>query len=182
MTTVQPLCWTDSSGDKWNSAITLAAAKRLKETQSIDLLDPKSMETLFGVDPLVRIEAIAELLREQWSTDRKLTYEQFTDRLLSPGAFPAATAALRAAISDFFRRLDRNDLAIVSDRAWEAMAAEQQMREREAAGERVGVILDVAQSKAEARMRAALQEALNQIQDGPVSGSSQRSPALTGDH
>lgn len=181
MTTVQPLCWTDSSGDKWNSAITLAAAKRLKETQSIDLLDPKSMETLFGVDPLVRIEAIAELLREQWSTDRKLTYEQFTDRLLSPGAFPAATAALRAAISDFFRRLDRNDLAIVSDRAWEAMEADRQVREEEAAGDGVGTILDAARRKAKQQMKDALNRAFEEV-NGPESGSSQPSLASTGDH
>jgi hypothetical protein len=169
MTTDQ-LSWSDSSGDKWNAAITLVAALRLRDTQQIDLLDPKSMETLFGVNPLLRVEAIAELAREQWE-GRSLDYKAFAERLLSPGAFPKATAALRAAISDFFRRLDRNDLAIVSDRAWEAMEADRQMREAEAASDSVGVILEAAQRKGKAQMKGALQKALDEITKLPITGT-----------
>jgi hypothetical protein len=167
--TMDAMSWSDSSDHKWSAAITLAAAKRLKETQSIDLLDPQTMATLFGPDPLVRVEAIAELAREQWQA-LSLDYAAFAERLLSPGSFPKATAALRAAISDFFRRLDRNDLAIVSDRAWAAMEADRKLREEEAGGNRVGNILEAAQRRSRNMMESELDKAFHKI-NGTESGS-----------
>jgi hypothetical protein len=139
------------------------------------------MESLFGVDPLIRIEAIAELSRPQWEK-LGLCYSDFVDRLLGGDrTFAEATIALKAALSDFFRRLDRADLAVVADRAWETMDLDRKLRETAAAGEKVGKVLEAALSKSQAMMDEKLDEALEEVQRGSKSGSSRESAGSTGD-
>jgi hypothetical protein len=165
--------WKDAEGDLWSTAIKFEAAVRLRETQNVDLLNPSSMESLFGADPMQRIEAIAELSRAQWE-ERGLAYSDFVDRLLSGNrTFAEATIALKAALSDFFRRLDRADLAVVADRAWAAMDCERKLREKAAKGDKVGKVLDTAVAKADQMIDAALDKSLEEVEQlGNTSGSS----------
>ena len=147
MTDQSQLQWTDASGDRWSGFIALADAHRLKTTQSIDLLNPQSIEVLFGPDVYKRIEAMGELARPQW-TEAGLTYDDFAERLLSGDeTLLDASNALRSGISDFFRRIGRADLAVVADRAWKAMESEAQLRLDRAAGEKVGQILEMGLAK-----------------------------------
>lgn len=165
-----PKQWTDAHGDKWNCYLTLAAARRLKETQTIDLLELASVEVIFGADPLRRIEALAELLREQW-TEAGLTYEDFAERVVgSDNSFLTATAALKAGLSDFFRRLGRTDLATVADRAWTAIVTETKLRESKAAGTKVGKILEAALERSAREIDAELDRALAQLET-PTTGT-----------
>lgn len=157
---VKPLSWTDATGDRWSGFIHLADARRLQETQNIDLLDPKSVDVLFGGNPLCRIEAIGELARPQW-TAAGLAYDEFAERLVSgPTTFVDATDALRRGLSDFFRRLGRDDLAIVADRAWEALAADADLRRTKASGTKVGEILAAGIQRSEREIDAELDRAL----------------------
>lgn len=174
--------WTDSGGDRWSTAIKFDAAVRLRETQGIDLLNPQSMESMFGADPMTRIEALAELSRPQWEK-LGLAYSDFVDRLLSgERTFAEATIALKAALSDFFRRLDRADLAVVADRAWDAMDCERKLRETAAAGEKVGKVLATAVAKSEAEIDKQLDKALAEVEQlGNTSGSWPGSVGSTGD-
>ena len=181
MTEDTKFTWTDSQGRKWSAYIRFEDAVRLREQNSIDLLDPKSMETLFSQMPLDRVEAMAELARSQWQREN-LTYSDFTDALLSTeSSFTDATAALRAAISDFSRRLGREDLAIVSDRAWKAMDLESQIRVQKASSEKVGQILDAAREKGARVIDEHLVDALATIL-GSSSGSSPESADSIVDH
>lgn len=176
--------WADSEGRAWLTTIQAIDAVRLRDSAGIDLLNPKSIEKLFGADPLVRIEALGELARPQWER-KQLGYTDFANALLSTDtSFIEATAALRLSISDFFRKLGRGDLATVSDRAWAVMEADQQSREAKAGGAKVGEILALAQAKAEADVDRALDETLEKLSQTPgkASGSSLASAAPTGDH
>lgn len=178
MTTTPNFTWTDAHSRKWSACISFDDAVRLRERASIDLLDPRSMETLFSSNPLQRVEAMAELARRQWET-AGLQYTEFTDALLSTqNSFTDATAALRSAISDFSRRLGRNDLAIVSDRAWESMDMESKIREQKASGEKVTQILQAALARGERQIDDALDKALATL--GNTSGSSPGSLDSTG--
>lgn len=159
--------WTDADNRRWSAYIKLDDAVRLRETQSIDLLDPHSMEQLFGTNPLTRIEAMAELARRHW-TDSGLQYTDFADALISTEtSFEMATAALRAAIADFSRRLGRNDLAIVSERAWAAMDLDRRMRESKASGEKVGSVLEAARARSAKEVDEQLDRALAEIAGKP---------------
>lgn len=182
MESTPTLIWTDTAGTKWNCHIGLAAARRLKQTQEIDLLDPKSVDILFGYDPLKRVEAIAELAREQW-TEAGLTYEDFAELLVSGGeTFIAASAALKAGLSDFFRRLGRADLAVVADRAWAAIVAENTLRMAKASGPKIGQILDAAIERAGSDIDNELDRVLATVTTaGEPSGTSPPSPGSTGD-
>jgi hypothetical protein len=173
--------WTDAQGAHWSTVIKFESAIRLRETQAIDLLNPKSMESLFGADPTLRVEAIAELARPQWE-ERKLNYLQFVDRLLSgQTTFAEATIALKAALSDFFRRLDRADLAVVADRAWAAMDCERKLRETAANGPKVGKVLEAGLVASEKLIDAGLDKALEEAEKlGNTSGSSPGSAVSIG--
>lgn len=176
------LNWNDASGSNWHFHISLSAARRLKQTQSIDLLEPTCVEILFASDPLKRIEAMAELAREQWNAAGK-EYEEFADLIVgNENTFFAASAALKAGLSDFFRRLGRADLATVVDRAWEAMAAEMQVRLAKAGGRKIGDLLDVAVKRTESEIDAELDRALARMgrTTGEPSGSSPASPESIG--
>lgn len=166
------LGWGDETGRQWSCAIKLGDAQRLKETQGIDILDPSAMEKLFGSGPLVRIEAIGELSRPQWEA-AGLTYQDFVDLLIGTDtSFASATAALRAALSDFFRRLDRHDLAIVVDRAWVALVAEMNHQVELANSPMVGKAMDTAVANAMAEKSAKLEKVLKQLETpGELSGS-----------
>jgi Arc/MetJ-type ribon-helix-helix transcriptional regulator len=172
----KPLAWTDEQGDKWSTAIALSDARRLKDQAGVDLLDPKSIEVLFGPDLLGRIEAMGELARPQWEK-RELTYDDFADRLIGgPETFADASDALRRALSDFFRRVGREELAVVADRAWEAMAADAQMRIGKAKGDKIGKLLNSGVTRADAEIDRALDAELAKLSSGPSSGSSPGSP------
>lgn len=178
------LNWTDATGDRWHFHIPLTAARRLKQNQSIELLEPSCVEILFASDSLKRIEAMAELAREQW-TEAGLTYEDFADRIVgNETTFLDASAALKAGLSDFFRRLGRAELATVADRAWDAMAAGMHLRTEKAAGPKVGALLDAAIKRTETEIDAELDRVLEQmaVTTGPPSGSSQVLSGSIGDH
>jgi hypothetical protein len=179
MMTTPNLTWTDAENRKWIAAIAFVDAVRLRDTQQIDLLDPKSIERLFS-DPLIRIEAIAELQRAQWEK-LQLNYSQFVDDAILSGerTFADATLALREAISDFFRRLDRRDLAIVADRAWTMMDREQALRMSTASGDKVGQILEASMTRAAAELDAELDRTLERV--GSTSTSSPESADSTTD-
>lgn len=183
--TPTPLTWRDTNGRPWSCAITLGAAKRLKDTQSIDLLDPNCVDILFGSDPITRIEAIGELLREQW-TAADCTYEQFAELLISGDTtFDDATEALKAGLSDFFRRIGRRDLAAVIDRAWDAMTADAELRLSKANGPKVAQIFERTLAESARQIDAELDAALGKMHastptPGPQSGSSPGSPASIG--
>jgi hypothetical protein len=174
--------WSDSQGRTWSTAIKAIDAVRLRDVAGVDLLDPNSMESIFGADPLKRVETMGELAREQWQR-LDLRYEDFADAILStPTSFIDATAALRVSIADFFRRLGREDLAAVVDRAWQVMQVDRQMRIEKANGEKVGKILQAAADQSAADVDASLDAALDKIQiRGKRSGSSVDSAVPTGD-
>lgn len=173
--------WSDSQGRKWSTAIKAIDAVRLRDDSAVDLLDPKAMEVIFGSDPLKRIEVMGELARDQWA-HQGLRYEDFADAMLStPTSFIDATAALRVSIADFFRRLGREDLAAVVDRAWKVMRIDQQMRVEKANGQKVGQILQEAAKRSEADVDASLDAALDKIR-GNRSGSSVDSAVPIGGH
>lgn len=176
--TESQLQWTDASGNRWSGFISLSDARRLKHSQSIDLLDPRSIEVLFGGDLFQRVEAIGELARPQW-TEAGLTYEDFADRLFSgEETFLQATNVLRMGISDFFRRAGRGDLAVVADRAWNTMQAEANLRMARAKGEKVGEILNRSLAESEAALDRELDRVLETL--GNQSGSSPESPGSIG--
>lgn len=171
--------WTDSLGRVWSTAIKAVDAVRLRDSAGIDLLNPNSMESIFGGDPLKRIEAMGELARDHWQ-GQGLRYEDFADAILStPTSFIDATAALRVSIADFFRRLGREDLATVVDRAWKVMQIDQRMRLDRANGEKVEQILQEAAKRSEADVDASLDAALDRIR-GKRSGNSAASAVPTG--
>jgi hypothetical protein len=177
------LNWSDATGGKWHFFISLAAARELKNTQSLDLLDPRCVERLFGADPLARIEAMAELARTQW-TEAGLTYANFAELIIGgPTSYDDASAALKAGLADFFRRIGRGDLATVADRAWEAITAEMQLRTQKAAGPKVGEIFAAALKQTDEGIDAELDRALATMAPttGAPFGSSPPSPGSIGD-
>jgi hypothetical protein len=176
---IEKQSWSDSQGRIWSTSIKAVDAVRLRDSAGIDLLNPNSMESIFGGDPLKRIEAMGELARDHWQ-GLGLQYEDFANAILStPTSFIDATAALRVSIADFFRRLGREDLATVVDRAWKVMQVDQQMRIAKANGEKVDQILQEAAKQSAADVDASLDAALDRIR-GKHSGSSAASAVPTG--
>lgn len=162
----KPQSWKDSEGNVWLTSFKAVDAVRLREAAGIDLLDPKTMEAIFGSDlteTLKRVEVLAELARRQWEA-KGWTYEQFADSLLSTEtSFTEATAGLRASISYFFRQLGRADLATVCDRAWEMMIAQLKAMEEKAGGEKVTRILERAAAKGMEEVERELDRALEDL-------------------
>lgn len=157
------MAWQDANGKRWSTAIKFQDAVRLRESAGIDLLLPATMEQLFGPNPLERIETIAELARPQWQ-EANLSYTEFADLIVGgPTTLIAATAALRSAITDFFRRLDRNDLAIVVDRAWDAMVKGLQVSIEKASGPKIGQVLQAAIDKMDREIDDGLDKALQSM-------------------
>lgn len=173
--------WKDSEGNLWLTTFKAVDAVRLREAAGIDLLNPKTMEAIFGSDlseTLKRVEVLAELARRQWES-KGLTYDQFADALLSTEtSFTEATAGLQAAIAYFFRQLGRRDLATVCDRAWEMMVAQLKAMEAKAGGEKVTKLLERAAAKGMEEVDRELDQALADL--GQPSGSSSDSTAVTG--
>ncbi|QDV26938.1 hypothetical protein [Aureliella helgolandensis] len=170
--TSQPLKWNDGSGQSWSTTIALSDALRLKQEMAIDILDPKSVEVIFGSDLVRRTEVLGELARPQWE-EAGIAYTDFADLLLSgPTTFVDASDALRRGLSDFFRRAGREDLAIVADRAWKAMEAGMQVSVAKASGEKVGKILQAGIDRAEADLDKELDRALATLQAPRIAGSS----------
>lgn len=177
---MQNQSWKDSEGNVWLTTFKAVDAVRLREAASVDIMDPKSMEQIFGGDPLNRIEVIAELSRRQWEA-KGLNYVQFSDLIMStPTSLIDATTALQASIAYFFRQLGRGDLATVCDRAWEMAVAQAKALEAKAAGEKVGAILQRVAAKGMEAVDAELDRALDAIDHGIPFGSSSGSTEATG--
>lgn len=171
--------WKDSEGNVWLTTFKAVDAVRLRESAAVDIMDPKSMEQIFG-DSLYRIEVMAELSRRQWEP-KGLNYEQFSDAVMStPTSLIDATTALQASISYFFRQLGRGDLATVCDRAWEMAVAQAKALEARAGGEKVGAILQKVAAKGMAEVDAELDRALEAIDRGIPFGSLSGSTEATG--
>lgn len=173
--------WKDKDGRQWSTTFRSIDAVRLRESAGFDLLNPKSMEKLFGselTDSLKRAEVIAELNRRQWE-QAGLSYEQFADALFSTEtSFVEASAALQASIAYFFRQLGRVDMATVCDRAWQMMVAQLKALEAKAGSEKVGKLLEVAAAKGIQAVDRELDQALANL--GTPSGDLSGSTAATG--
>ena len=158
----EKLVWVDANGKRWSTAIRFQDAVRLRDLGT-DLLVPATMEQIFGKNPLDRIEVLGELARPQWE-QAGLAYVDFAGLVLGGETTLAdATAALKAALSDFFRRLDRNDLAVVLDRAWDAMVKGLRLAVEKAEGTKVGEILAMSVAKMSRDIDEGLDRAMEKL-------------------
>ncbi len=117
----------------------------------------------FWADPLVRIETIAEVCRPQWEASN-LTYTDFADLLVGgDSTLLDATVALKVAIADFFRRLGRNELAVVLDRAWETTVKGMALAVEKAGSEKAGRVLSAALERMERDLDQELDRATDRL-------------------
>ncbi len=150
----QSLTWTDSQGREWNFRLTIADLKRLKSAGT-DIADPDVYKTLFG-DTLGLIETVAEVLRPQWES-RALSYEQFAECLIeTPDSLVAVQAAFVAGLSDFFRRAQSLERAVIVEKAWAATKATKLAIERRANSQELQGLIDAALAKEEENFREAI--------------------------
>lgn len=103
--------FTDKSGRIWEIAITLGAAKRLRDKLDIDLLQPEQGDppllTRLGTDELLLGEMLCELLLSQFEshgTSEADVWDAFDGETLL-----AAQDAFYADLVDFFRSRGRAD-------------------------------------------------------------------------
>ena len=152
------LTWTDAAGHLWSCAIRLSDARRLKESGT-DLFNPEQLRTLFS-DTLGTIELIGELLRPQWE-EAGISYLDFSDSLVeSAGVYTAATAALQAAIADFFRRIDRPALALVVERAFETARSLETQAVGNAGGDKMAQLMTSMQRRSQAAFDEEIEKAI----------------------
>lgn len=110
--------WRDADQREWVCHITIEKAIRIKQERGVDLLNPESIKTSF-TDPLLVAELLADLHAEQWK-DQMTLYEFAELAMKTEEVALSSSAALEAALTDFFRRLRRPALATVVEKAREA--------------------------------------------------------------
>lgn len=105
--------WVSHDDKRFDFSLKLSDAKRLKSA-GIDLFDPELIKTKF-FSPLDTIELLAECTRSQWES---IGYEAFVDRLTyDANSLDAAVDCFTVAMSDFFRRVGHQHVAVVVDNA-----------------------------------------------------------------
>jgi len=92
--------FSDSAGDQWSVAFTIAQARRMKSDLSIDINNPKELAA--GLDDLYQRFDLLWMCCQPQAQERGLTALDF-DARISP-VFAAACSALTEALADFFRQ------------------------------------------------------------------------------
>lgn len=105
--------FTDTAGRTWTIALTIDAAKRVKQLLGVNLLemdggDPPLL-TRLGTDIMLLCDVIFALVKPQ-ADAAGVTDEQF-GAALGGGAILAAQTALYEELVDFFQTLGRRDIA-----------------------------------------------------------------------
>lgn len=153
--------FTDLQGHAWNLAITIADARRLKSEGGIDILDPKSLQETTD-DLYLRFDLIAGICADQIAA-LGITAKEFDVRLADAAVHESACRALREALTDFFLRAGRPDLARVMDRIVEAADRLKVLAVNRIDSPRVNEAIETAIRDAEAEMDKAMDRELAKI-------------------
>jgi len=130
----------DTAGRQWNIAVTIGAAKRIKDTLGVDLLrldrpsedDQLPLLTRLGVDELLLAEIICCLIGEKQFAEHEVTENDIRDSFDGSTMLAAQTAFYEELI-DFFRSRGRDYLAT---------AIEKQLATIQAAANKAEAILE----------------------------------------
>lgn len=165
MTDVSRKTFTDSAGDDWPLAVTVASARRVRDEAGIDILEftrgkPDVLERMLADEYTVCtvLWAVCRPLAESRDVDP----EGFAERLASAEVIEAAVAALIEALIDFFPPRSRGPLRAVLAKMDRKIAAK-----RKQAGERAEAMLNDPQMDAD----------LDALIDSQFSISASNSPA-----
>lgn len=111
--------FTDSQGDRWSVAFTVAQARRMKSEHQVDINDPKQLAA--ALDDLYKRFDLLWMCCAPQAAAHNLTADDF-DARISP-TFAAACTALTEALTDFFRQCGQVRMVALLDRI-DAVAAE----------------------------------------------------------
>ncbi len=162
----------DKEKRSWSLRITIADARRLKETGT-DICNPEGFQIIFA-STLSQIEMIAELMRPQWEA-ASMSYEQFADWLIDDeGRWAEVQECFINALTDFFRRLGEPHLARLAEKAREA--AEKAVRAQLARvdGPKLDQMIDAMLAADEKRFESAVEKELAKL-SGATSPSAKES-------
>jgi len=164
----------DTAGQEWTIALTIGAAKRLRDLAGIDLLaldagDPP-LATRLTTDVILAVDALFVAIKPQ-ADALGVTDEQFGERLGGTAA-KDGLAALFEEMADFYQSLGRGDLArgITTQRTIMLQATERAEKALERA---TPAILKATADRQTADLESAIA--------GATSGNSPPRPALTPD-
>ncbi|NLG44791.1 MAG: hypothetical protein GX547_16235 [Phycisphaerae bacterium] len=116
--------FTDSTGRVWTLAVTIGAARHIKNAGIVDLLNPDANDPPLA-QRLLNTETVIDLiwlLTADQIEKAGMSQDDFLRALDGPAALAAETA-LREALTDFFRDR-RDDLVRALEKAGELVAAE----------------------------------------------------------
>ncbi len=120
--------FTDTRGNTWEIAITLGAAKRLRDRAGIDLLRPEAKGpdgvpgiTALAIDEYLQAEAIATLIEPQMAA-ANIAPEAVPD-IFDGATLAAAQAAFWEEIENFFQSLGHTARAQMVSKQRQTLAA-----------------------------------------------------------
>lgn len=169
--------FTDKQGATWNLSLPIGLARSLRGLpEPIDILDPECLQSTVD-DLFKRFDMLVAICTGQMK-EQGITPEQFDVRLAETSVFEEASQALRLALTDFFRRAGRPDLARIMDRIVEAADRLRVIAANRVDSPKVNAAIEKAIVDAEAEMEAKIDEALlklNPIPVNPIPGTKSNS-------
>jgi len=96
-------------GQTFTLLITLGEVRRIKKAMGIDLTSDNDWEEIVR-STLVQIDLVWELVADS----AKMTKDQFEESVIGSGVVDAISDALMQALSDFYRKLGKGKLALVT--------------------------------------------------------------------
>lgn len=144
----------DSQGRKWSLSLSLAQAKKLKDTLGVDLLDGGPSINRLASDPYT-VANVLYLLCESQAAAAGVTDEQFGEALAGD-AIDDATEALLNALVDFFPKRQRGTLKMMLEKLTQANSQAVTLAEKKLSSEAMDQMIQRGMQQAEAEIDALL--------------------------